>query len=238
MPKTTGGIGRLRDNFMDTALGLVKMNPNGCHQRFAATLDKGGLLENASPGVANSSRSDTTNRGPIIREPQACSDKRGTAMRVGLLLGKQGEDPGGLSGSLREWVVQPEYSQWVVEVCCPLAFAAGQFGSHRQDILLFDDTLIPAGPWLETWLGNGGGVVVAVSGPRLESYRALAEQFPVSWVPMQPSPECLGYAVLSALADRRRQLNLRMQVEQLQQRLNDRIVIERAKGILVQRLDR
>ncbi len=157
-------------------------------------------------------------------------------MRVGLLLGKQGEDPGGLSGSLREWVVQPEYSQWVVEVCCPLAFAAGQFGSHRQDILLFDDMLIPAGPWLETWLGNGGGVVVAVSGPRLESYRALAEQFPVSWVPMQPSPECLGYAVLSALADRRRQLNLRMQVEQLQQRLNDRIVIERAKGILVQRL--
>jgi response regulator NasT len=43
-------------------------------------------------------------------------------------------------------------------------------------------------------------------------------------------------AILSALASRHRLLFWKAQAEQLQQRLNDRILIERAKGILVQRL--
>jgi hypothetical protein len=156
-------------------------------------------------------------------------------MRVGLLQGKQGEDPGGLAAALRQWVAQPECSHWVVETRS--APGGGVPGAvQRLDVLVFADAALPPGPWLEECLTSGIGVVAAVAGPRLEAYRALAERYPVSWVPAHPSPECLGYAVLGANAARCRQLNLQVQIDQLQQRLNDRIVIERAKGILVQRL--
>jgi hypothetical protein len=155
-------------------------------------------------------------------------------MRVGLLQGKQGEDPGGLAAALRQWVAQPDYSHWVVE---PRGAGVGTpAAAQRSDVLVFADAVTPAGPWLEEWLVGGTAAVVATAGLRLEPYRALAERYPVCWVPPQPGAECLGYAVLAAGAGRRRQLSLRGQVEQLQQRLNDRIVIERAKGILVQRL--
>jgi hypothetical protein len=157
-------------------------------------------------------------------------------MRVGLLQGKPGEDPGGLAAALRQWVAQPDYSHWVLEIRSALTGSGIHAAAQRLDVLVLADTLIPNGPWLEEWLASGIGVVVAAAGPRLELYRALAERWPLSWVPPQPSVECLGYAILSAGASRRRQLALRGQIDQLQQRLNDRIVIERAKGILVQRL--
>jgi hypothetical protein len=157
-------------------------------------------------------------------------------MRVGLLQGRQGDEAGGLAAALRQWAAQPEYSHWVLEARTAGAGGGTPAAAQRLDVLVFADALVPHGPWLEEWLAVGVGVVVAAAGPRLEPYRALAERFPLSWVQPQPSAECLGYAVLAAGASRRRQLNLRGQVEQLQQRLNDRIVIERAKGILVQRL--
>jgi hypothetical protein len=157
-------------------------------------------------------------------------------MRVGLLQGKQGEDPGGLAAALRHWVAQPESNSWSLETrACSLGVVSPAAGT-RLDVLVFADALISHGSWLEEWLASGIGIVVAVSGPRLESYRVLGERYPVVWVPAQPSADCLGYAILAVNAARRRQLTLQAQVAQLQQRLNDRIVIERAKGILVQRL--
>jgi hypothetical protein len=155
-------------------------------------------------------------------------------MRVGLLQGKQGEEPCGVAPALRQWVAQPEYSHWVVEVRPPPP--GGAPAGPRLDVLVFADTAVAPGPWLEECLASGVGVVAAVAGPRLDAYRALAERYAVFWVPTAPSPEVLGYAILGANAARCRQLNLQVRIEQLQQRLNDRIVIERAKGILVQRL--
>lgn len=155
-------------------------------------------------------------------------------MRVGLLQGKPGEDPSGLAAALRQWVAQPEYGHWVVEVRPPPN--GGASPGQRLDVLVFADAVTPPGPWLEECLATGAGVVAAVAGPRLEAYRPLAERYPVVWVPTAPSPEGLGYAVLGANAARCRQLSLQVRIDQLQQRLNDRIVIERAKGILVQRL--
>src|SRR5207248_1625381 len=46
----------------------------------------------------------------------------------------------------------------------------------------------------------------------------------------------LWLALLGTAAAQRRQLHWKMQLARLQQRLTDRIVIERAKGVLVQRL--
>src|SRR5262249_62150714 len=66
--------------------------------------------------------------------------------------------------------------------------------------------------------------------------RTLAEKSPIHLLPPRPCPDGLGLAVLSAQASRHRLLFWKAQAEQLQQRLNDRIIIERAKGILVQRL--
>jgi hypothetical protein len=82
----------------------------------------------------------------------------------------------------------------------------------------------------------GTAFVVAAEPARAGAYAALAERHPVLLVPVNPGPECLGLAALGARAAQARQRGWQAQLEQLQQRLNDRIVIERAKGVLVQRL--
>jgi hypothetical protein len=158
-------------------------------------------------------------------------------MRVGLLQEKHGDEPGGLALVLRHWAGQPAFSHWVLESFCPLTGAAtGEAAGRRPDVLVCSERLLPGGTWLEDWLGSGVPMVLATGVPLSETFRVLAEQFPVFWVPLDPTPETLGLAVLGALASGRRHLHCKTQIEQLQQRLNDRILIERAKGILVQRL--
>jgi hypothetical protein len=82
----------------------------------------------------------------------------------------------------------------------------------------------------------GAGLIVAADENQTESYRDLAEHHPLQFVPPQPTYEMLVSALLSLRAALRREVSWKTQVEQLNQRLNDRIVIERAKGVLVQRL--
>jgi response regulator NasT len=55
-------------------------------------------------------------------------------------------------------------------------------------------------------------------------------------ISLPASIEALGLAFLNVLAAIRRQRSWQGRIDQLQQRLNDRILIERAKGILVERL--
>src|SRR5579884_846975 len=200
--------------FVDWTFRRAKMKANGTSPRLACFLDKRGTLENASPGAIKSCRTGTTAPHPGGTGPRTCADKRGATMRVGLLQGKPGEDPGGLAAALRQWVAQADYSHWVLEIRSAWTGSGIHAAAQRLDVLVLADALIPNGPWLEEWLASGIGVVVAAAGPRLELYRALAERWPLSWVPPQPSVECLGYAILSAGASRRRQLALRGQIDQ------------------------
>src|SRR5262249_24514458 len=66
--------------------------------------------------------------------------------------------------------------------------------------------------------------------------RPLAEAHPILFVPPRPTAQALGLALLGARAARLRQARASAEIERLQQRLQDRVVIERAKGVLMQSL--
>ncbi len=157
-------------------------------------------------------------------------------MRVWLLQGKQGEDPGGLEGLLRQWAQQDTGGPWLIDRCLLGPNLPAEVQLRRPDLLVLAEPSCPAGPWAAEVLALGVGLVVAAGLARAEAYARLAEQFPVALVPLPPSIEGLGLALRTARAAVLRRQSWLAQVEQLQQRLNDRIVIERAKGILVQRL--
>jgi AmiR/NasT family two-component response regulator len=75
--------------------------------------------------------------------------------------------------------------------------------------------------------------VVAVAG---EPDCSWVENVPAVLVAARPSAEALHLAVCSAAAAARREFGLRSECEQLQQKLQDRILLDRAKGILARRL--
>lgn len=104
------------------------------------------------------------------------------------------------------------------------------------DLIVINEAVWPAEAWTEELLGLGPGFVVVAPRERLGPLRSLSERYPLWFVPPQSTVEALWLVLLGAWASQRRQLELRAQLDRLQQRLSDRIVIERAKGILVQQL--
>ncbi len=156
-------------------------------------------------------------------------------MRVWLLQAKPGEDAGGLEAPLRQWAARPE-NAWRVEVRPAGPGLADDVRAQPPEVIALAESALPAGAWAEELLALGPAFVVAADPARTGAYAALAERYPVVLVPANAGPECLGLAALSARAAGARQRAGQALLEQLQQRLNDRILIERAKGILVQRL--
>jgi response regulator NasT len=157
-------------------------------------------------------------------------------MRVWLLQAKAGEDAGGLEAPLRKWAARPENAAWRVELRPAGPGLVANVRAQPPDVIALAESALPAGAWAEEVLALGPAFVVAAEPGRSGAYFALAERHPVLLVPVNPGPECLGLAALSARAAGARQRGWQTQLEQLQQRLYDRIVIERAKGVLVQRL--
>jgi hypothetical protein len=104
------------------------------------------------------------------------------------------------------------------------------------DVLVINGAIWPEGPATQEVLGLGVGLVIVASTEQAERFRPLAIQYPIVLVPPTADAEDMWLALASALAGMRRESQWQHQVSRLQQRLNDRIVIERAKGILVQHL--
>jgi len=102
------------------------------------------------------------------------------------------------------------------------------------DLLVINEAAWPEGPWTISLLGMGLGMVVVCPADRVERFRPLAEQFSLILVPPDCSADGLWLALLNAHTALRRECRLKDQVNSLNQRLSDRIVIERAKGILIQ----
>jgi response regulator NasT len=157
-------------------------------------------------------------------------------MRTWLLQGKQGEDPGGLKSLLRQWVERPGNSAWRLEVRGLAPDLALQARSFRPDVIVLAAALSPLRATIDELAVPGTGFVVAADESQSESYRDLGDSHSLVFVPPQPTSEMLVLALTALRAALRREQSWRNQVEQLNQRLNDRIVIERAKGVLVQRL--
>src|SRR5262249_10269325 len=94
----------------------------------------------------------------------------------------------------------------------------------------------PEDPAAQEALGLGPGVVVATTPAGAPRFQALAELYPLVLLSQPAGPEALWLALLTAHYGKLRHQQWKGEVAGLQQRLSDRIIIERAKGILVQRL--
>jgi response regulator NasT len=104
------------------------------------------------------------------------------------------------------------------------------------DVLVVREAPWLDGPWTIDVLNHGPALLVAGEIEGCDRFRALAEEHPIAFLPGRPSLEVLWLALVGAQASQRRHAAQKARMVRLQQRLDDRIIIERAKGILVQRL--
>ena len=157
-------------------------------------------------------------------------------MRVWLVDDGSGTDPESLGALLKQLAACPECGLTLVAARAFAPELTVELRARRPDVVLVREPAWPEGPWTQDLLGLGPALVVAAAPERCQRFRALADAHPVSFVPLRPSLDCLWLALCGAWASQRRQAHYQNQVARLQQRLSDRIIIERAKGVLVQRL--
>jgi response regulator NasT len=157
-------------------------------------------------------------------------------MRVWLIDAEAEANPGRLETTLRQLLPRWRGGLELLAAGPLQPDRLGEMRSRVPDVVIVHENAWPEGPRLEEILALDAAVIVATCVENASRFQALAEQQSLSFV----SPECtaddLGLALLSACAGQRRQAHWKNEVARLNQRLSDRIVIERAKGILVHRL--
>jgi response regulator NasT len=160
-------------------------------------------------------------------------------MRVWLVDRKQDDGAGGLEVLLRQLEARPGGGLRVLGAC-PLqpdfAAAMRKLVPDLLDVVVINERAWPESAWSPEVLDLGLGLVLIAPPDRVEPVRRLAEQYPICFAPAGVDADGLWLALCGALAAQRRHAHWKGQAATLQQRLTDRIVIERAKGILVQRL--
>ena len=157
-------------------------------------------------------------------------------MRAWFIQGEHGSESDALGCSLRQWASRPENGHCCVDCVRWTPDLAALVKTRQPEVLLFADGSCPLSSWLSDVLVLGVGLVVAAPLERAEFYRPWAEQHALQLVPLPANVESIGMAIVNVLANLQRRHVWNTRIDQLQQRLNDRILIERAKGILVERL--
>jgi len=157
-------------------------------------------------------------------------------MRVWLVEDRPGDDPGGLESLLNQLAARPETSLSLLLVRPGWSDFMAELRQRPPDVLLVQDAPWLDGPWTVDVLNQGPALLLAGDVAGCERFRALALEQPIVFLPGSCSPESLWSGLISAQACQRRHAAQKSMMSRLQQRLDDRIIIERAKGILVQRL--
>jgi hypothetical protein len=155
-------------------------------------------------------------------------------MRVWLVDERREESPGHLEFLLKQLADRPDNKLLLLGAKPLVPEVVVELRAQSPDILVVAEAAWPEAPWTEEVLNLGASLVVATTPEQCTRFRVQAELHPIWLLPPKPDLDCLQLALLSALAGQRRHEYWKTQVARLQQRLNDRIVIERAKGILVQ----
>ena len=106
----------------------------------------------------------------------------------------------------------------------------------RLDAIVVHERVCSALSSLDDVLSLQVGVLVATAPEGAARFRPLAEARALALVPACADPLTLWLALLGLVAAHQREVRWKKETAHLQQRLADRILIERAKGILVQRL--
>jgi hypothetical protein len=85
-------------------------------------------------------------------------------------------------------------------------------------------------------LGLGLPILIAGDSKNRDCWAGLAAQHTVGFMPVTAGAQEVCAGLWSLLVAHGRELELRTQADRLQQRLSDRIIIEKAKGILMARM--
>jgi hypothetical protein len=112
----------------------------------------------------------------------------------------------------------------------------GAMRAVQPECVVIHEPAWPDGAALQDLAELDAALLIACRADRCGRFLGLAERRLLWFVPAQPEPETLALALTGLHACRRCEGSWKAQVAALQQRLQDRIVIERAKGILVTKL--
>jgi AmiR/NasT family two-component response regulator len=155
--------------------------------------------------------------------------------------------PGG--EAIGVWLIQEADSSWEKLIgsspgpirlvsCGQLPLTASSLLALRHGpgevLLVMASSALPA-DWLEQVRTTGKGVVVVSGSVSPEQLHKWARHVPVVFVPPETTAAALQMAIVSAEGMARREAKWRAEYQQVQQRLDDRVLLERAKGVLVQR---
>jgi two-component system, response regulator PdtaR len=159
-------------------------------------------------------------------------------MRVWLIDDKQAGSPSALEELLRRLQDQLDTG---LRLLGTSAFQPDLAASLRKlvpdlDLIIISARAFPDGPWLQEVLDLGLGVVLVSGAGHVERFRPLADSHALTFMPPSASAETVWLSLLTCQAAARREARWHKEFAHLQQRLADRVVIERAKGILIQRL--
>lgn len=157
-------------------------------------------------------------------------------MRVWLVDDRRGDDPGSLEALLSQLANRPDSGFRLLGTRSYGPDFVAEMKAQPPDILVIHEPAWPNDPAIGDALTNDPGLVVATSPERSARFIPLAERLTVCFTPTTPGLDGLWLSLLGAFTGQQRQAQWRLQMGRLQQRLNDRIIIERAKGIMVQRL--
>jgi AmiR/NasT family two-component response regulator len=157
-------------------------------------------------------------------------------MRVWLVDEHQGESAAALEAVLRQLSERAGSPITLLGCGPPRPGLAAELRGWQLDVLVVRAACWPEDSEGQALLDLDLGVVVLAGENGCERFCGLAESYPLSFVAAPCQAPELWPALLTALAARRRHVDGKAALTRLQQRLADRIVVERAKGILVQRL--
>ena len=176
--------------------------------------------------------------GTVLRkEREAVIAQGADPLRVWLVDEKPSPDDGRLADQLRQLEESGALRLLGTSPYQPdFAPAMRKLAPDLLDLLVVSEAAWPVEAWTDEILGLGLGLVVVAPADRAGRLRDLAARYPLWFALSGASAEALWLTLLGAWAGQRRLAETRLQIDRLQQRLSDRIVIERAKGILVQQL--
>jgi response regulator NasT len=159
-------------------------------------------------------------------------------LRVWLLDDRHGHQ-GGLETSLKQLEATPGLGLRLLGASpyeADFASAMAKLAPDLLDVLVIHEPAWPQEGRGEALLELGLGLLIVTRPDGADRFRDFTNQHPVVFLPETPTSDALWLGLLGASANRRCQAGWKAELASLRQRLNDRIVIERAKGILVRQL--
>jgi len=157
-------------------------------------------------------------------------------MRIWLVENRSNGEASGLEAVLRRLVSEGNEGHDLVAVRPLAPSLANDLREHQIDALIVADRSWPNEVALPQLKELDIAVLVATSAEPGSWFGALGETHSVWFVPPRATLETLRLALKGLSACQMRRSHWKMEIARLQQRLNDRIVIERAKGILIRQL--